>query len=127
VTFFSPPDVRRGFLTIRPTIAPARRKSLRSKIIAFAAAAIGIACASPEKAKVNQASAVQATDSTPRSGPVASNDQTKEKKHVVCDYEIRVGTHLREEVCRYQEDIDKERVETQHVLERQNKQNATGN
>ena len=101
---------------------------MRNKIIAVVFAAIGVAsCASPEKAKVNQASAVQATTSMPGSGPVASNDQTKEKKHVVCDYEIRVGTHLREEVCRYQEDIDEERVETQHVLERQNKQNATGN
>ena len=100
---------------------------MRSKIVAIAAAAIGIACASPEKAKVNQASAVQATDSTPRSGAVASNDQTKETKHVVCDFEIRVGTHMREKVCRYQEDIDEERVETQHALERQNKQNATGN
>jgi hypothetical protein len=116
-------------MRVRPlgrTIAPARRKSMRS-VFAVVAAAIGIACASPGKAKVNQASVVQATDSKPLNGSVASNDQTKGKKHIVCDYEIRVGTHLREEVCRYQEDIDEERVETQHVLERQNKQNAKGN
>jgi hypothetical protein len=89
---------------------------LRSKIVAVVSAAIGLACASSQKAKLNQASA-----------PVASNDQTKEKKHVVCDFEVRVGTHLREEVCRYQEDIDEERAEAQRLIQRQRIQDKTSN
>ena len=95
-------------------------------VFAVVAAAIGIACASPGKAKVSQASVVQATDSKPLNGPVASNDQTKETSNVVCDFEERVGTHMREKVCRYQEDIEAERVETQRMIQHQKVQEAAG-
>jgi len=92
---------------------------LRSKIVAGVAIAISLACASPEKTKASQAAVVKASDSKLGNAPVASKDQQKNTKDVVCTFEERVGTHMREKVCRYQEDIDSQRVETQEILRRQ--------
>ena len=102
---------------------------MRSKIIAGVAAAIGFACASPEKAKVSQATAAQANDSKPRNGgsAVASSEHMKDGKKVICTFEETIGTHIREKVCRYQEDIDSERADTLDMLRRYKAQLPRGN
>lgn len=102
---------------------------MQSKIIAGVAAAIGMACASPEKAKVNQATVVQANEVKPRNGgsAMASSEHMKDGKKVVCTFEETIGTHIRERVCRYQDDIDSEREDTQDMLRRYKSQLPRGN
>jgi len=58
---------------------------------------------------------------------MASSEHVKDGKKVVCTFEETVGTHIRERVCRYQDDVDSERVDTQDMLRRYKSQLPRGN
>jgi hypothetical protein len=81
---------------------------MRANMILAVTVALGFACASAQKPRPLQANAV-ATDGT----PVVSNDP---KKKVVCSYETLVGSHIPSKSCRYEEEADAQRSETQLML-----------
>ncbi|HEY4883834.1 MAG TPA: hypothetical protein VII08_09355 [Myxococcales bacterium] len=78
------------------------------KMIVGVTVALGFACASTQKPQPLQANAV-ATDGT----AVVSNDP---KRRVVCTYETLVGSHIPSKSCRYQDEVEAQRAETQQML-----------
>jgi hypothetical protein len=44
----------------------------------------------------------------------------KEPRVLVCDYEAAVGSHIREKVCRYQDEIDEASQEAQRTMMQMN-------
>ena len=81
---------------------------MRGTMILGVTVAIGFACASAQKPRPLQANAL-ATDGT----PVVSNDP---KKKVVCSYETLVGSHIPSKTCRYEDEVDAQRTETQLMI-----------
>jgi hypothetical protein len=81
---------------------------MRGNIILVVTAALAFACASAQKPRPLQANAL-ATDGT----PVVSNDP---KKKVVCSYETLVGSHIPSKTCRYEDEVDAQRTETQLMI-----------
>jgi hypothetical protein len=59
---------------------------------------------------------IAAADFKSAEGTPAATVGPAPKGKLVCAMEIRVGTHIPERVCRYEEDIDGVRDETQEVL-----------
>jgi hypothetical protein len=71
------------------------------------------ACASAKKSPRTVAAAdYKAKDGT----ATASAGQAKPGGKIVCEEELPLGSHIPERVCRYQEDMDANRQETQDVL-----------
>lgn len=71
------------------------------------------ACAGANKPqRVAAASDYKAKDGT----AVSSAGQTQPKGKIVCEDEMPLGSHIPERVCRYQEDVDSVRQETQEKL-----------
>jgi hypothetical protein len=84
------------------------RKSL--SLIAMVAVC---ACAGVNRTQqTTKAANYKAKDGT----PVASNGQPAPGGTIVCDEEMPVGSHIPKKVCRYQEDVDQARYDTQDFL-----------
>ena len=79
------------------------------KVIACVAVTLGSACASAQKPPV----VVQVPARLAKGGTeVASAEHRK----VICKYEVGSGTHIPEKTCRYEDEVDDQRRETQDML-----------
>jgi len=93
---------------------------MRREMILGVTVAIGFACASAQKPRPLPANAL-ATDGT----PVVSNDP---KRKIVCSYDTLVGSHIPSKTCRYEDEVNAQRSETQMmILNKPLQQSAQGN
>lgn len=85
--------------------------------------AVGFGCASQKPQQKTQ----QASTGAGQAGDVvASND--KSKRAMVCTFETPSGSHIPEKTCRYQDEVDAQRQETQDTIRAyRNPSNRTGN
>ncbi len=84
---------------------------MHGNIIAASALAFGFACASQQRNVTTLRD--RGSNLNVQENPTASNDA---KGKFVCTYQTNTGTHIPERTCRYQDQIDVERQQTQDKL-----------
>jgi hypothetical protein len=91
--------------------------TMRKNVLPGAALVIGFACASAQKSQAPQSLASKTPDYKANAGTaVASNDPAKSKRKVICTYEAIVGSHIPEQTCRYEDEVNAQRGETQDTI-----------
>jgi len=78
-------------------------------VIACVAVALGFACASAQRPPVQ----VYVPDQLAKGG---SEVASVGDKKVICKYEMQTGSHIPEKTCRYEDEVDSARRETQDML-----------
>jgi hypothetical protein len=79
-------------------------------VIACIGAALGFACATAQKPPVM----VYVPNHLAKGGTeVASTDS---KRKIICKYEMGTGSHIPEKTCRYGDEVDDQRRETQDMI-----------
>jgi len=78
-------------------------------LIACVAMAVGVACAA-QKPPLQ----VYVPDQLAKGGTEVA--QTTDHRKIICKYDMLVGTHIPDKTCRYEDEVDDARRETQDML-----------